>query len=239
LPPLCIGYILAALAILVMRRSVLPTVLTTVLREAFSLRAAAAGGMGFGISRAVRVGFARAVFSGEAGCGTSPMAYAAGSGRDPETQGLLGMAEVAIDTLLCTLTALALLTVSPDVLPAGSMNDIIAAFGACLGDAAAPLLAVAVFVFAFATVLAWAHYLSTALGYLGASARATRLFLLFYAVCLVPGACLPSAPVYAAADLSLALLSLLNAAALAAAVPIFRKKESKKLCFCVKFTKTP
>ncbi len=222
LPPLCLLYILASLVILGRNVSALPGVFGSVFSEAFSFRAALSGGMGFGIARAVRVGFARAVFSGEAGCGTSPMAYAAGNGRSPETQGLLAVIEVGIDTLLCTLTALVLLVSSPTVLPTGSMTAVTEAFGAALGGVAPPLLSLAVFVFAFATVLAWAHYASTALRYLGAGRRGIRCFLVLYAACLLPGALLPSAPVYAAADLNLAALALLNAAALTAAAPCFR-----------------
>ncbi len=229
LPPLCILYALAALTVIFSHADRLPSVFSAVFREAFSVQAAVGGGMGFGITRALRVGFARAVFSGEAGCGTAPMAYAAGSGRDPERQGLLGVAEVAIDALLCTLTALVLLTDSPTKLPLGDMRDVTAAFRACLGEIAPPLLAVAVFIFAFATVLAWAHYAATALRYLGVGERGRSLFSALYAAALFPGALLPAEAVFAAADANLALLAFLNAAALFAAAPLIGgvKRENR------------
>ena len=83
-----------------------------ILREAFDFSAAASGGSGFALSKAVRYGVSRGIFSHEAGMGSAPLSYASAPVSDPARQGLMGVAEVFIDTfLVCMLTAFALLII--------------------------------------------------------------------------------------------------------------------------------
>ena len=88
----------------------MPAALASIFTSAFSFEAVGGGVFGYAIMVAMRQGFARGVFSNEAGLGSAPMAHAASETQEPVEQGMWGVFEVFIDTIvICTLTSLAVI----------------------------------------------------------------------------------------------------------------------------------
>ena len=88
----------------------IPAALTEIFTQALTPKAALGGGMGYGMAAAMRYGVARGVFTNEAGLGSSAMAHAAADVDEPAEEGMWGLFEVFIATLLvCTVTALVIL----------------------------------------------------------------------------------------------------------------------------------
>ena len=104
-PFMAIFYIGAGLAVILLRIDQVPAALASIFTSAFSFEAVGGGVFGYAIMVAMRQGFARGVFSNEAGLGSAPMAHAASETQEPVEQGMWGVFEVFIDTIvICTLT---------------------------------------------------------------------------------------------------------------------------------------
>ncbi len=215
-PLMTVGFLVACLAVILLRRDRVPDALMDIWRDALHPTTAGAGIGGFLFSRGVRYGVMRGLVSNEAGCGTAPMAHAVADTDTPAAQGVFGLVEVFVDTvLLCTVTALAIL-VSDSGPMAGGENTVLtaqAAFSSVLGDWAGSFFAVAILLFGAATVLCWAHYGRTCLLYLtrGRGGRGINtVFLLAFGGSLVLGAV--AAPTFAweLADAAIGLMTILN-----------------------------
>ena len=154
------GYILLCLGVLCLRWRMLPVAFQRILQGAFSPRAATGGIIGSSF-QVLRIGCSRGVFTNEAGMGTASIAHAAAEAVHPVQQGLMGIMEVFLDTLvICTLTALVILSSGVPV-PYGTDTGgalTTAAFSAVYGGSAVLLLAAAMTLFAVATVLGWGLY---------------------------------------------------------------------------------
>lgn len=213
IPFLCLAYTVLSLAAIVRGRARLPAAFAEIFRGAFSLKSGLSGIGGFLTSGALRYGVSRGLVSNEAGCGTSPIAHAASGVRDPAAEGLFGVLEVFVDTvLLCTLTALVLLT--SGVAPTADGTYVLRAYSASLGAFAAPMLAVFMALFAFATVLCWAHYGQESLRYLTDRHGIAMAHLVAVSLSAFLGAVAAPALLWDLTDLVLALLTLLNLPAL-------------------------
>lgn len=116
--PLSAGIYMAACgAVIFLNRENLPGAFAMIFREAFSPEQAAAGAAGYGVSRCVRYGIARGVFSNEAGLGTMAVLNGAAEQAEPGIQGQWAIFEVFFDTIVsCTLTALVILCTAGDEL---------------------------------------------------------------------------------------------------------------------------
>ncbi|MDR1465463.1 MAG: sodium:alanine symporter family protein [Oscillospiraceae bacterium] len=163
--PLMTGvFLLACAVVLALRAKALPGVLAGILREAFTWQSAAAGAAGYGIRKAMRYGVARGVFSNEAGLGSSAVIHGAADVKDPAVQGMWGIAEVFLDTVvMCTVTALVLL--STGVTTAAGISDNSngvalsgAAFASVFGVWGERFVLLSVAFFAFATLVGWSYY---------------------------------------------------------------------------------
>lgn len=210
-PLMCVFFTLLSVVAIFLRREAVPEALARIFREAFSLRSGGAGVLGFLTSGAIRYGVARGLVSNEAGCGTAPIAHAAAPGTSPVRQGLLGMVEVFVDTiLLCTLTALVILVSGVPVTQGGGMRFAIEAYAAILGPVALPAISLSVLLFAFATVLCWSHYGAESLYALTGRTRTPCLYLVAIALACVWGAVAAPHAVWDATDLVLALMAILN-----------------------------
>ena len=171
------GYILMALIIIGLHITEVPEVLGLIIRSAFSLEPAFAGVIGMAISWGVK----RGIYSNEAGQGTAPHAAAAAETSHPVQQGLVQAFSVYVDTLLvCTATALMILfTGKYNVLnPAGGFL-VEQVPGVAVGSEYTQLavnahfpglgggfVAVALFLFAFTTIMAYYYIAETNLRYL-------------------------------------------------------------------------
>ena len=208
IPVVTLLFSFSCLGVIVAFRNNLPGVLAAIFREGLSFRAAAGGGIGTLFLRA-SVGFRRGLLSNEGGCGTASLPHAAGTG-DPAKHGVYGIAEVGVDTLLlCTLSGLAILCAK---FTGDGVAPLLAAFGTVYGNGAKHLLAAAIFLFAFATALAYGYYGKTALAAL--SGGEGRLFPCLFAVFLFLGGFFSRGLLFFLSDLFLGILAVLNLAAL-------------------------
>ncbi len=167
-PFMAVFYVIVAFVALFLNIDKVPGAFAQIFEEAFNFRAAAGGAAGYGIMVAMRFGFARGVFSNEAGLGSAPIAHAASSNKNPVDQGIWGMFEVFFTTIIiCTLTALVILTTgvmdTTDYI--GSALSI-AAYNAVIPGIGGVGVTLATVLFATSTTLGWAYYGEKAVEYL-------------------------------------------------------------------------
>ena len=217
-------FLLLSLAVLIGHREhILPT-LARIVTSALSPSAMGGGIVGFLTSRALRFGTVRGIISNEAGCGTSPTAHAASNAKSPVEQGLFGIIEVAVDTLLlCTVTALSVMIGWDGTLADDPMRMTVRAYTSALGGApwVGKLLSVSILCFAFATLLCWCHYGSESLIFLAenrkstlTAERASRIFSVVFCVSAAVGALTAPALVWSLTDLITGTMTLFNTAIL-------------------------
>ncbi len=216
-PLMTAGFLLACLAVIFLRRERIGEALAAVWRDVCTPAGIGGGIGGFLLSRGVRYGVMRGLVSNEAGCGTAPMAHVTADTDIPATQGLFGIIEVLVDTvLLCTVTALAILVSDSGYAAYGedAVRTAQAAFSSVLGGWADAFFALAILCFGVATVLCWTHYGVTATGYLSEGPMAKRGFLVIYAGALVVGSTTAPALAWTLADAAIGLMTLSNLAVL-------------------------
>ena len=216
-PFMTVGFLVLCIAVIFLRRERLPATLTAIWQDAWSAQCVGGGIGGFVMSRGVRYGVMRGLVSNEAGCGTAPMAHAASETNSPATQGIFGIFEVFVDTmLLCTVTALAILV--SDSGPTACGEDAVrtaeAAFSSVLGEWAGSFFSLSILLFGAATVICWSHYGMTCVQYLvrkgGRSTWAERGYTALFAASLVVGAVAAPALAWQLADVAIAVMTLLN-----------------------------
>lgn len=182
-PFMAVFYVICAFAALFIQIKQVPAAFALIFREAFNFRAAAGGAAGYGIMTAMRYGFARGVFSNEAGLGSAPIAHAASSNKNPADQGIWGMFEVFFTTIIiCTLTALVILTTG--VIDSTGFNGSalsIAAYNAVIPGVGGVGVSLATVLFATSTILGWAYYGEKSVEYLFRKSRiAVWIFRVLY-----------------------------------------------------------
>ncbi|MCD8121172.1 MAG: amino acid carrier protein [Clostridiales bacterium] len=159
MPPAAGIYLTVSLLVILSCWSSVPCVLWDILSDAFAPESAGGGLVGFLMSRSIRYGLSRGVFSNEAGLGTLAILHGSAEETTPEQQGMWAMFEVFFDTIvLCTLTAFVILCVERQMgIPAGIDGAQLAAwcFAGRLGRPGEILVSAALIVFAFATIIAW------------------------------------------------------------------------------------
>ncbi|MDY0235900.1 MAG: sodium:alanine symporter family protein [Gudongella sp.] len=151
-------YILGAIFIIVMNASHIPEAFGLIFSNAFTATAATGGFAGSTLAMGIRFGVARGVFSNEAGLGSAPIAHAAATTDHPVRQGLWGVFEVFVDTLvICSLTALAILVSGLwDTGVTGAALTTQAFDEAIIGGGY--IVSVGIMLFAFSTILGWSYY---------------------------------------------------------------------------------
>jgi len=218
-------YIIGAVIVLICNIKNLPAAFVSIFQGAFRPQSIFGGVTGYTISLAITKGMARGVFSNEAGLGSAPIAHAASSEKEPVRQGLYGVFEVFVDTIVvCTLTSLTILsapgTESYITGFAGRLGEIDGAsltsqafasvFGSGLAQA---FIAVAIFFFAFSTIIGWSYYGEKCTEYLF-GAKAVMVYKLLFVAFLVVGACLKIGLVWDLADMLNGLMAIPNLIAL-------------------------
>ena len=160
IPFAALGYFLLGCFVLISRFQMIPYALSAIVTGAFSPKAVTGGMIGSAFS-VLRVGASRGVFTNEAGMGTASIAHASSDVNHPVQQGMMGIMEVFLDTIvICTMTALVILCSGIDI-PYGTdigVNLTTEAFGAVLGDWVCIPLAAFLCLFAIGTVLGWGLY---------------------------------------------------------------------------------
>lgn len=214
------GYLLLGGLGLILRAEAVPGALASVLQGAFSPRAATGGIVGSFLTT-LRVGVSRGVFTNEAGMGTAGIAHGSADGVHPVEQGLMGIMEVFLDTIvICTMTALVILC-SGVPIPYGMDVGIqltTDAFSAVLGDWVRPVIAFFVCLFAFATVLGWGMYGARCAQYL-LGGDVWKRFAWLQAGTVVLGTFLGTGTVWRIAEIVNGLMAIPNLIALAVCSP--------------------
>ena len=195
-PFMAVVYIICSLCVVVTNAGALGKVFAMIFKGAFSAKAALGGAFGITMMKTIQKGVGRGVFSNEAGLGSAPIAHAASSESDPVKQGMFGIFEVFMDTIvICTLTALTLLCgVEAGVGVAWGESAgaelISASFGTIFGNQAGALIvAVCLSLFALTTILSWSLYGTRCCEYL-IGTKLTLIFQVTFVVVLVFGAAL-------------------------------------------------
>ena len=144
--------------------TIMPSVFTRILEEAFGIRQVAAGGFGAVIMNGVK----RGLFSNEAGSGSAPCAAAAAECDMPVRAGLTQALGVFIDTIvICSCTAMIMLTVPQSVVAGKEGMDLLqSAMGYHLGEFGIIFIAVTLFLFSFSTFLGILFYARSNVAYL-------------------------------------------------------------------------
>jgi alanine or glycine:cation symporter, AGCS family len=158
LAPLKVGlYLGGGLVVIVTFASEIPDVLALVVREAFSLQAAAGGGIGMFI--AMRYGLARGMYANEAGYGTASVAYGTARSAHPERQGLHAVMEVFIVSFVTsTISAMTILLTGVWQSGLTSTAAVAAAFEQALPGFGGYIVALCAFLFGYTTLIGWAYY---------------------------------------------------------------------------------
>ena len=171
-PVMAVIYIAASLIVIAVNISGIPAAFAAIVKGAFNPASVAGGLAGVGIKTALTKGVGRGIFSNEAGLGSAPIAHAAADVDHPVKQGIYGVFEVFMDTIVvCTMTALVvLLGVGVQNIEYGTdigANLTIMGFESVFGTGI-PAVAVAICLslFALSTVLTWALYGTRCVEYL-------------------------------------------------------------------------
>ncbi len=160
-PFMCGIYLLACAFILLTHLPAIPSALYLIFEQAFSPDAAYGGFLGVLV-----IGIKRAVFSNEAGIGSAAIAHSAAKTSDPVEEGVVALLEPFIDTILvCTMTALVIIITGAYTEPANAHFIANKQGGALTSSAMGSvipwfpyILAIAVFLFAFSTMISWSYY---------------------------------------------------------------------------------
>lgn len=159
-PVMAAFYILGGLVIILRNAGQIPHAFGLIFGSAFTGTAAVGGFTGSVIAQAVRFGIARGVFTNEAGLGSSPIAHAAATTDHPVRQGLWGIFEVFVDTLIiCSITALAILTSGVwETGETGAALTTMAFSKGLPGAWGGIIVSIGILLFAFSTLLGWEYY---------------------------------------------------------------------------------
>ncbi len=214
-PVMAALYIVMGLIILFVHADRIPSALDLILTSAFTGHAAFGGFAGATMLMACQYGAARGIFSNESGLGTAPIAAAAARTDAPSRQALVSMTGTFLDTIIvCSITGLVIavtgvlgeVDASGKVLTGVSMTMV--AFNSVLpyGDI---LLTIAVFLFAYSTIVGWAYYGEKCCEYL-LGERSVIYYRVLYTLVVIPGSLLGLQLVWTVADITNALMAFPN-----------------------------
>ncbi|MCL3862256.1 sodium:alanine symporter family protein [Actinotalea sp. K2] len=232
-PAMAIVYLASCSAVLVVNAQQIGPAFGEILAGAFSPQ-----GVGGGIVGVIIIGFQRAAFSNEAGIGSAPIAHSTVRTRRPVTEGFVAALEPFIDTVVvCTFTALAIIIARPQSWLDGRAE--VAAGGPGPGDGVTLtsdafatvlpwfpyVLAVAVALFAFSTLITWAYYSQKAWTTIfGRTPRTERTFQVVFVTCTALGSVVTLGDVVALADAMLFLCAFINILGLYLLFPVVRRE---------------
>ncbi len=243
-PFMGILYVGSALIIILMNIGNIGDAFGQIFAGAFTSTGIAGGAVG-----ALIQGFKRAAFSNEAGVGSAAIAHSAVRTKEPITEGFVSLLEPFIDTVvICTMTALVIIFTEQLVTDAatgmyvltdgGTIQTVTGASGVGLTSAAFAsafswfpyVLAVAVILFAFSTMISWSYYGLKAWTYLFGEGRAQELsFKLLFCFFVVIGAAASLGPVIDFSDAAIFAMAVVNIIGLYVLMPIVKREVQSYL----------
>ena len=227
-PFMAVIYIAASLIVILLNIAVVPEAFSAIFKGAFNPSSVAGGLAGVGIKTAITKGVGRGIFSNEAGLGSAPIAHAAADVDHPVKQGIYGVFEVFMDTIIvCTMTSLVvILGVGVQNIEYG--NDIgasltIMGFESVFGTGF-PAIAVAICLtlFALSTILTWALYGTRCVEYLFGH-KASKVYQIIFCLFACIAGTVELSLAWQIADTLNGLMAIPNLIALALLSPVVIK----------------
>ena len=212
-PIMAVLYVVICLFIIVLNIGNAGLAFKAIFVNAFSTKAVLGGFLGMGIKKAIRFGVARGLFSNEAGMGSTPHAHAIAKVKNPEDQGHVAIVTVFIDTfVILTLSALVILIADGKADGTGiSLTQ--QAFHAVLGHFGVIFVAVALFFFAFSTIIGWYFFGEANVKYLFGK-KALNIYRVLVMICIIAGSLQKVDLVWELADMFNGLMVIPNLIAL-------------------------
>jgi len=225
-PFMAIIYIVGGLVIVLTHLPALPSALRLVFEGAFTGTAATGGFAGSTIMLAMRYGVARGLFSNEAGLGSAPMVHATATTDHPVRQGLYGIFEVFVDTILiCTTTGLVILVTGTWDSGATGAELSVRAFETGLpGTWGDIVVTTGLVLFAFSTLIGWSYYGETGIVYL-LGTHAALPYRVLWLVFIYLGAIGSLHLVWDVADTLNALMAVPNLVSVLISIPLLRRLQ--------------
>ena len=211
-PFMSLFYILGCIAILVLNAPYLGQALALIVKSAFGFRQVAGGFAGGAMMAACRYGMARGLFSNESGLGTAPIAAATAQTKNPVRQALVSMTGTFWDTVIvCAMTGIVVVSsmVKQPALYQGASDDAMTRLAFANLPAGQIVLALALSVFAFTTILGWSYYGERCVEYLFGP-KGIPVYRLVFLVVLFIGAVANLDLVWSFADLMNGLMAFPN-----------------------------
>lgn len=214
-PFMALLYIILGLGVVIINIKTIPYVFTQIFAGAFNPKAFTGGIVG-SLFLSLKKGVSRGIFSNEAGLGTGSIAHACSDTNNPVKQGLFGIFEVFVDTIIiCTLTALIILSsgVTINYGNAAGAELTISGFTSTYGNWVTIFTAIALCCFAFSTIIGWGLYGSRCIEFIFTS-KAVRPFLVIYSFMAIVGATMDLGLMWDIADTFNGLMAIPNLIAL-------------------------
>jgi AGCS family alanine or glycine:cation symporter len=211
-PLMTLIYLTAAIVIIVGNAGAIPDAIVSIFTGAFAPQAVEGGIIGV-----IVIGMRRAVYSTEAGLGTATMAHAAAKTREPVSEGMVALMEPFIDTIvICTITALVIVITGAYTFTDangelyGDIQMTSAAFGSVISWFPY-VLAVAVMMFAFSTIISWGYYAGKVWEFVfGGSNTSGMIFKIIFCLILLPSGFLEADEVFDLIDSLYFLMAIPN-----------------------------
>jgi AGCS family alanine or glycine:cation symporter len=222
-PFMAVTYVAIGLIVLMLNADQIGNALNLVFTHAFTPSAAEGGFAGAAVWAAIRFGVARGVFSNEAGLGSAPIAHAAAETKGPVNQGLIAMLGTFIDTIIvCSITGLAIIT--SGVWTSGESGAALTslAFETTLPGFGGYMIAIALSIFAFTTIIGWSYYGEKCVGYL-MGAKVLMGYRVLWIAMIYFGATADLGFIWLLADTLNAMMALPNLIAIALLSPVVIK----------------
>ncbi|MBE6925503.1 MAG: sodium:alanine symporter family protein [Ruminococcaceae bacterium] len=217
-------YIILGFGVLILRFDAIPAALSAIFQGAFT-PGAATGGMIGSAFITMRIGASRGVFTNEAGMGTAGIAHAGAAVSHPVQQGLMGIIEVFIDTLvICTVTAMVILCSGVPIHYGNDVGIILTsqAFASVYGSWVTVLLSAILCCFAFATILGWGLYGIRCAQFLFGK-KIGSVYVIAQAATVVLGAVLETKTIWLLAETVNGLMAIPNLIAIICLLPVVKE----------------
>ena len=222
-PLMAAFYIASGLIVLIMNISEIPAAFGLIVSSAFTPVAAQGGFAGAAVWAAIRFGVARGIFSNEAGLGSAPIAHAAAQTKNPVAQGLVAMLGTFIDTIVvCSITGLAIVVSGSWLSGETGAALTSAAFASALPGIGNYVVAIALSIFAFTTILGWSFYSEKCIQYLF-GVKAIVPFRVLWIIAVPIGATSSLEFIWLLADTLNAMMAIPNLIALLLLSPVVFK----------------
>lgn len=226
-PAMAAIYTILALFIIINNREYISFAFKEIFCDAFNFSASSSGVLGYMVSRAIRFGVSRGIFSNEAGLGSAPIAHAAADVESAPKQGFWGMFEVFFDTIvMCTVTALVLLTSNVVGTDFDGSEMTIAAFSTTVGNLAGSVIAISMTFFAFASIIGWAYYGEQSVSYLF-KGKGVFLYRIIYSFSAGLGCILSLSAVWRISDTLNGLMAIPNLISIFLLIPVILDETCK------------